>query len=103
MRKYRVDIRHCFKHGKYGADYKLITALAVTASNMEEAKEKALKSMIGKVAGKYDFPIDFAHAPEAHGSENGGWSMKMADAKKHIINEHDIALKGAFSVKVKAL
>jgi len=103
MKAYSVEINHSYRHGKWGACHPHIVTLTISASSKKAAREEALNSMIGKVAGDYGFPIDFSHAPEAYQSEGGWWTMKGIDAERHIINEYDIAQNGVFSIQVNQI
>lgn len=104
MKNYRVEINHSYRHGQYGTDRPHIVTLTVAASSKKQAKENALNSLIGKVAGDYkDFPIDLAHAPEAFQDKHGWWSIWMKDRDAHIINAYDVEQKNVFSINVEEL
>ena len=103
MKNYRVEINHSYRHGQYGTHRPNIVTLTVSASSKKQARENALTSLIGKVAGDYyNFPIDFAHAPEAKKGEYGWW-MRESEVDAHIINAYDVEQKNVFSINVEEL
>lgn len=91
---YQVELYKRYWHGQYGYSYNGICVISVHAKNKKEAKEIALRELVGELASEYNFPIDMAHAPEFECIEIGEHSRtyrQIADTKDHIINEYDIA------------
>ena len=96
MKMYQVELYQWYRHGQYGASYHGICIIHIEAKNKKEAKENALRELVGELASEYNFPIDYKHAPEFEVTEDNGWSYtcrQIADPKNHIINEYDIAIK----------
>lgn len=93
-RLYQVDLYQRFWHGQYGYSYHGICSISIHARNKMEAKENALRELVGEKASEYNFPIEMEHAPEyecIERHENFGTYRQIAPLENHIINEYDIA------------